>query len=360
MEYQGSLDAPPIVLTRRRDLTQRSVILLALFVVAGATAGVIGWHLPPDPPNSRSSLVWYLRYLGPGMAVFSAWMCLMGLANLVDPPTLRLSPEGICYKGRFGVRSWRWQDISRMWLYQPRANSSAFFSDLKPSANYVLFSYAPGRRRSPFDINARLAGADGGVPGGWPVESQAYLSLLTQASERWIGQAAAPSMGDPDAADRSADRIEMVQSRVIPAIVFAVMAAITIGLTINQGFDDVALFGIGAISAISFPIVHGAVWPDRLIIDPSGVTLVQYGLSRRMGWTYGNFRLDRSGRGLPRIAFDAMKPGPWPAFVSWLARFTGIGSLPAGWTIPTERVVDRLNAAQQRWSGTVASEPVVH
>lgn len=342
MSVEGSVDAPPIILTRRRDLALLQAGLSLVVLAGGVWLCWDGWHGPLDDAAFKA------RIYGVLGVVFGAPVSLMGLLYLLRPPTLKLSPEGLRYDGAFGVQSWRWSDITRMWLVGSRNR-------------FVALSYGPDRPRSLMDRVNGMLGGDGALTGGWPIPPESLLELLQSAHAKWYRRGSAvraPGAPGLDLLDHG--RVEINQTRFLPALMLATILIITGCMGQVNGWDWESYAVIAFCLVVSWPYTHAVFWPDQLLIEPQGITIVRYGRRRELGWAYGNFRVQNISHGRRRICFDAVEPGAGRAAYAWFSRWSGFSALPGGWEMAPEMVADLLNAARKKWAGPVANRPIVH
>lgn len=260
----------------------------------------------------------------------------MHLGNLARRPTLTLSQGGLRFESFLRSQSWRWADITQ-------------FRQAREEASIIALNYAPNAPRNWYDKFGGAYDADGVIPGGWAMDPDKLVGLLTQAHARW---ASAPTQ--VRRTEVANDRFELRRSRTMPAIMFVTVIVICVLTLVTNPWDWIGLAAMAIIFAISSPYYYAAFWPDRLLVEPEGVTLVSLGILRRMGWRYGRFRVARGrSRLTDRIIFDSMTEDAWPRLVAISARFTGIGAIPAGWGVTPQHIVDLLNATRERWAGVM-------
>jgi hypothetical protein len=147
----------PLTITGSRLKTALYLALSTVFVAGGVW--VVG-----HPSQAKDLIYGWLSIalFGLGALVF-VWL-------LARPQVLRLDSEGFSLRGGL-VRSpkvTRWRDVQSFFVFR-----------LPRGGKMIGFNYAEGRAPSmALAVVSGLAGADGGLPKGWPKSPEAMVALL--------------------------------------------------------------------------------------------------------------------------------------------------------------------------------------
>lgn len=161
---KGSLEQPPIVLQ-----VQRHKMVVA---IAGSIAFVaLGLWILQRPEVSMKGLIGGVA----SVLVFGIF-ALIGVFKLFRPDRMELSPAGLRYIGYTGkATDLPWTEISGFRLWRYRSTTTVVFDVAERARAQVR-----GRQ-----LNRFVAGADVGLPSGWPLGAQDLMKLLSEAKARW-------------------------------------------------------------------------------------------------------------------------------------------------------------------------------
>jgi hypothetical protein len=145
-----------------------SRISAAVYLAIALAFVALGVWVVSHPSQIKDLLFGWLDIIlfGLGVAVF-AWL-------LVRPQVLYLNSEGFSLRGGV-VRApqlTRWGDVQSFYAFR-----------LPRGGMMIGFNYAEGRRPK-LAVLARLAGAEGALPKGWPKSPDAMAAILNDYRER--------------------------------------------------------------------------------------------------------------------------------------------------------------------------------
>jgi hypothetical protein len=152
----------PLTITGSRLKTALYLALSIAFVAGGVW--VVG-----HPSQAKDLIYGWLSIalFGLGALVF-IWL-------LARPQVLRLDSEGFSLRG--GVtrapQFTRWRDVQTFFVFR-----------LPRGGTMIGFNYTEGRQPSKLSALARLAGAEGALPKGWPKSPEAMVVILNDYRER--------------------------------------------------------------------------------------------------------------------------------------------------------------------------------
>ncbi|MGH7016319.1 MAG: hypothetical protein ACRED8_04445 [Caulobacteraceae bacterium] len=159
---QGDLDRPPIVIRK----AQLKTALMAAVSAALAIVLFIIWSRSP----ALSSTWWSI--LG---AIFFALSSLVFAWEVVRGEQLRLSPEGLQWRGPRKTLTYPWDRLSEFSVVSTGASKLIGFT--------ILDEGAPPNTLS--RINAALIGNSAALPGLWEVKPEKVAEILNSARARW-------------------------------------------------------------------------------------------------------------------------------------------------------------------------------
>ena len=142
--------------------TSRTKTILYLLVSAAFT--VVGVSMAQHPESQRDF------WGGWFCAILFGLSCLLFVWQLIRPQTLRFDADGLTLDGGLARRPTRelWRDVAGFFVYRgPRG------------AKLIGYNYKSGRAPpGKLTTLARSIGAEGGLPGGWPMSPDELVQLL--------------------------------------------------------------------------------------------------------------------------------------------------------------------------------------
>ena len=141
-----------------------SRIKTVLYLLVSVVLATIGFSMARDPHSARD--VWG----GWLCTVLFGLGCLVFVCALIRPQTLSFDADGFTLDGGLAPRPMRvlWRDIDRFFVYRgPRG------------VKLIGYNYRPGGAPSgKLTGLARSIGAEGGLPGGWPMSPEELVEHL--------------------------------------------------------------------------------------------------------------------------------------------------------------------------------------
>jgi hypothetical protein len=167
----GSYDLQhgPLVLVQQRGKLTLALVSSLAFVVIGF------WLLHQPGAGLRGEVAGILA-----IGFFGA-LAARAVAAILRPNQLTIEERGLTLRTPFRSRFWAWSDLDHIQLYRVRRTDViTFHSRTAPSTADAFY---------------RTLGLPGnsGLPGGWPIDAQALLGLLTDAKSRWDKTVARPT-----------------------------------------------------------------------------------------------------------------------------------------------------------------------
>jgi hypothetical protein len=162
---RGSLDKPPIVVTTSYWKTFAYFAGNSVFVLIGILM------------ISTEDAAWVDWVVGFFAAFFGVGALAM-IAQMVAPPSLTLTPEGVSWSTGFKTVHHGWRDIHEFRVYRiPGTSTTMVGFDYRPDYPEYL------KLRK---FNKRLMNVEGALGMSWSISNAALADLLNDARARWF------------------------------------------------------------------------------------------------------------------------------------------------------------------------------